>query len=223
MIGNDIVDLQYFEFPRHQHVRHLERVCTASEARAVRQSGCAARSFAVAWASKEAAYKLMSRDLALPHFLPREFAIQLDESDSLDRVDELRVSFGLAEARVTLSANPRWVHAIATSSHADCLAWQVREVQKSSGAEITPQEESEAVRSLAAELLRERGWKNVFLDFECRIPTLRQQERDDVKAGISLSHHGAFVAVAVARSRGNPGNLVDRDANSMLRESAVQL
>lgn len=215
LIGNDIVDLQYFESPAYRHVGYLEKVCTPAEARAVRESSNPSRSLAFVWASKEAAYKLVSRDAKLRHFVPREFVTDFDRRKSQDSCDELRVSYGPSQIRVTIFETARWVHAIAISSDNNGLHWRVQEIRKPAFLEITPSDESEAVRQLAKELLKECGWKSVSLDFEGKIPTLRQDMLGGKKA-ISLAHHGGFVAAAIAWSSGNSGEQAETVCSSVI-------
>jgi len=217
LIGNDIVDLRLIELPPHRHARFLERVCTPAEARALHRSNRPNTSLAVMWASKEATYKLLSRHLNLHHFVPREFVTNLDSCTSLHSCAELQVCYGKDQATVTTFLNERWVHAVATVSGSDDLHWRVQEMHKSPFHEITPRDESEAARRLAKELLLKCGWKNVVLDFVGKAPTLKQEGENGAEMGISLSHHGAFVAVAIAWSSSNPGRHEGVAYDSMVR------
>jgi phosphopantetheine--protein transferase-like protein len=204
LIGNDIVDLQYFESPRYQHIGYLERVCTAVEAREIRESENPARALAVVWAAKEAAYKLLSRELNLPHFGPHEFATDFDCRKSQGACSELKVSNGQARIGVTTFETARWVHAVASFSRSTGLLWRVRRIRKPSLRETTPQDESLAARRLANEFLQEFGWKDVSVNFEGKIPMLTQRELACREMAISLSHHGRFVAAAIACSGKSP-------------------
>src|ERR1700737_752566 len=77
LLENDIVDIDFCELPMHRHVRYLDRVCTAQEAVAIRCSVDPVRALATIWAAKEAAFKFFSQQLALIHFVPRKFGVQL--------------------------------------------------------------------------------------------------------------------------------------------------
>lgn len=197
MIGNDIIDLQYVEWPPYQHIRYLERVCTSAEAGAVRGSGNPARSLATVWAAKEAAFKLLSRSSNLVHFVPREFVTDFAQRSSLSSCDELRVSHHGTQTGVSILETTQWLHAVAKSPSCAALRWRVRENLQDASHEIAPTEESAAVRQLAKELLQECGMKNAILDFVGRIPALRNVGRLGGENSISLSHHGRFVAAAI--------------------------
>lgn len=200
LIGNDIVDLQFFEEPRYQHTGYLVRVCTAAEAREIRESENPARALAVVWAAKEAAYKLLSRELNLPHFVPHEFSTDFDSCKSQRSSGEFQVSIEQAKIGVTIFEAARWVHAVASFSRNAGLHWRVRRIRKPSLREITPQDESLAARRLANDLLQECGWKDASLNFARKIPLLTQREPAHLEMAISLSHHGRFVAAAIACS-----------------------
>ena len=200
MIGNDIVDLQYLERPPYQHIRYLERVCAPGEANAVRESSNPARSLAAVWAAKEAAYKLLARSSNLTHFVPREFVTDFAHCNSLPYSAELYVSHYRLRARVRIYETTQWLHAVAMSPRCGKVQWRVQEIEKDSHREITPADESAAVRQLAKELLQECGMKNVMLQFVGKIPTPRKAGALDGEEAISLSHHGRFVAAAIAWS-----------------------
>jgi len=198
LIGNDIVDLHYFESPFYQHIRYLDKVCTPKEAAAVRKSKNAVRVLAAAWAAKEAAYKLATRNSNLRHFVPRDFVTDLPQSDPWHYLDELLVSWNEHQTRVKVAGTAQWLHAIAISSQSCKLRWRVREIARPALQAITPKEESDASRDLAKELLQECGLKNLSLGFSGKIPALRQSGPCHREIAISLSHHGRFAAAAVA-------------------------
>lgn len=196
MVGNDIIDLQYLEWPPYQHIRYLERVCTPTEADAVRGSSNPARSLAAVWAAKEAAFKLLSRSYNLMHFVPRELVTDFALHNS--KSSELCVLHHRTQTNVSIFKTTQWLHAVAKSARCGALQWRVREIQKNAPHGITPANESVTVRQLAKELLQESGVKDAALDFVGKIPTLRNAGRLDPDKSISLSHHGRFVAAAIA-------------------------
>ena len=198
MIGNDIIDLQYFEWPPYQHIGYLERVCTSGEADAVRGSSNPSRSLAAVWAAKEAAYKITVRASNLTHFVPREFVTDFARRNSLPSCDELRVSYHGIQVSVSIFETTQWLHGVAKSPRCGNLQWRVRQIDKDPRHEITPAVESATVWQLAKELLQECGLKNVALDSARNIPTLRNAGLLDGEKAISLSHHGRFVAAAIA-------------------------
>ena len=200
MIGNDIVDLQYFDSPFYQHIRYLERVCTSLEADRVRQSKDASQALATVWAAKEAAYKLVSRTSSLKHFVPRDFVI--DARDLRGAYDELHVSCNGKEAKVKTFGTEQWLHAVAVFDDSCHLHWKVQEIHKPPFGIIAPSDESDIARQLARDLLSECGLKNALLDFVGRIPTLRQSGLYSIEKAMSLSHHGRFVAAALTWASG---------------------
>lgn len=202
MIGNDIVDLHYFGAPFYQHVRYLGRICAPDEAEAVRKSQDAPRTLAAVWAAKEAAYKLVSRNSNLRHFVPRDFATDIACRGSRSGYDELRVSYGGTHASVTIFGTGQWVHALAAFRQCSEVHWKVQEIHEPPFGIITPRDESDISRQLARELLYECGLKDACLDFVGRIPMLHQVGPFGSEAAISLSHHGRFVAAALAWNSG---------------------
>jgi len=202
LIGNDIVDLDYFESPFYQHIRYLERVCLPEEAVAVRKSKNAVRALAAVWGAKEAAYKLVSRSSNPPHFVPRDFVTDLARRNSRRHLDELQVSWNEKQVTVAIFGNAQWLHAVAVFSPSCKLHWRVQEIRKPMLQAITPKDESESSRQLAKELLQETGLKNLSLDFLGKIPALRQRGSCYREIAISLSHHGRFAAAALAWAPG---------------------
>jgi len=197
LLGNDIVDLQFCEPPTHRHVRYLDRVCTPQEAQAVRRSANPVKALAVLWASKEATYKLHSKDLGLCHFVPMQFAAEIENSDPA-RIDEkLSVLHAGVHTEVSLFANDCWVHAVATASvvRVDWRVWEIEKCMRGAGRASS---ESESVRFLARALLDELGLEDVSLQFDGRVPRLKRKDGSRAEMDVSLSHHGAYAAVAIA-------------------------
>ena len=196
LIGNDIVDLQYFEAPARSHIQYLDRVCTAAEAQFVRRSECASTKLAMVWAAKEAAFKLVSKELGLAHFVPREFETVWAGCCSRDLNTSLDVLYSDMQISVSVTANEQWAHATATFPGAGICGWKVAEINKCRLDQSKARDESEAVRSLARRFLAECG-RDELLEFVARVPTLRREHCDPRELDISLSHHGRFAAVAL--------------------------
>jgi hypothetical protein len=157
------------------------------------------QSLDVVWASKEAAYKLFARiGDNRGHFIPREFVLDSDGLGELTREGQMSVTHGGVEARVEVSIKKRWVHAIATFLGCGVVQWNVREIEQRFLDGRQARVESEAVRLLAGELLSKCGERDVVLKFEGRKPILSRKAGGQAGMGISLSHHGAFVGVAIA-------------------------
>lgn len=195
MIGNDIVDISLFGSPACQHVRHLDRVCTPEEARGVRKSTNPSISMAVVWAVKEASYKLFSKESGYFHFVPRQFVTEINEPVLTDG-GRLTVTYDNTPADVQVSITKNWVHAVAVRTENRNVGWRVRKIDRSGTSE--PIDESRAARLLAAELLLQFCGDNFALNFAEKIPTVTKQSDEHTGIGISLSHHGAFAAAAIA-------------------------
>lgn len=196
LLGNDIVDLRFCESPKKSHVHYLDRACTLEEAEAVRRSVSPARALALVWACKEAAYKLFSKQLKC-HFVPSQFAIQIEDRDPVLVDKKLSVLYAGAQTEVSLFAEELWVHAVAISPGMR-IHWAVREIEKCFAGRHRASHESEAVRSLANALLDDLGLRDVNLQFEGRIPQLRRKGGGQAGIDVSLAHHGEFAAAAIA-------------------------
>ena len=198
MIGNDIVDLQFFEAPAYHHVHYLKRVCTAEEASFVRQSHDSCRTLAIFWAAKEAAYKLISRCSPACRFIPHQFITQLDNSIDLASGATFEVIYAGNRIKTAIFQSDRWVHGVATFPGTNNVRWTGREIDRCSQSSHPTERESEAARWLAQDLLLESGEKELALKFAGRVPTVVLIGNGQPAAGISLSHHGAFASAALA-------------------------
>lgn len=214
LIGNDIVDLQFFERPARRPIKYLSRVCTAAEAMMVRRSENPCMSLEVVWAAKEAAFKLVSKELKVNHFVPREFETAWGGSHSQDLHVLFNVSYFGIHIAVTVSANEEWAHAIATFPQMNVLARKVARIDEGCGDQSAVGDESAAARSLARQLLAECG-REETLEFEGRIPVLKGEHGRASELGGSLSHHGRYAAVAIGGSRVIGGWPVGMVQNSM--------
>ena len=198
MIGNDIVDLHFVDWPPYQHVGHPERVCTGEELRSVREAERPSVTLAALWASKEATYKLFSREAPCP-FIPRLFDVRFGNPVRLAASETAIVIYRGNPTRIELTITDEWVHVIAISPAVQVVRWKTHEIDGSTrkGRRQVPLEESEAVRSLAAELASRYCEEEVFQDFQGRIPILKYKDGADAAIEVSFSHHGRFAAVAM--------------------------
>lgn len=209
MIGNDVVDLQFFESPAYHHVGYLNRVCTPAEARFVLQSDDPSTVLAMVWASKEAAYKAVSKRISCPYFVAREFETHFEKCPTQICSAELAVSHCGIQSIVKIMGTERWIHAIARLPEAGTFRWTVCEIKNCFAHNSAAKSESEAVRFLAKELFVECRLPDVALEFVERIPTVVRTAGGSAGVEISLSHHGAFAAAAVAYDVKARGLLMD--------------
>lgn len=163
----------------------------------VRDSADASVRLAVLWAAKEAAYKLISRTQTDCHFVPRHFVTEFDDSGDWNAGVEGRVAFEELDVTVRVSITPRWVHAVATYETRVAIRWGVAPVEEYCVRGSSAQRESTAVRELAKHLLEQAGVVGGTITQEGKIPSV-VSHREDASIGLSLSHHGAFVAAAIA-------------------------
>jgi phosphopantetheine--protein transferase-like protein len=197
VVGNDILDIHFVDTPAYHQVRYLEQVCTPAESQAIRDSADPSRSLAVVWASKEAAYKLFSKQIPRRCFVPRQFATWTENGTPLDSASELRVTHAGIQAKVTIVSTDQWVHAIATLFEGLVVRWTVQNIERFFPYHTRAKSESDAVRFLARQLLFTCGLQDAELEFVGRVPTVRRSGRDCKEIGISLSHHGAFASAVI--------------------------
>lgn len=152
---------------------------------------------AVIWASKEATYKLVSKQLGGSRFVPRQFVTQFNRHFSFDSYDKLVIFYGGAQINVEITRTAQWAHAVATFPGINAVRWAVREIEKCTPPSHQAQTESKAARQLASELLSNCGFADIVLTVAGGAPTATRNNREAVGLGISLSHHGAFVSAAI--------------------------
>lgn len=201
-IGNDIVDLGFIDSPAYQHIRHLERVCTKEESRAVRESSDPSRDLAVIWASKEATYKAVVNRGGDTKFVPREFVTHFERCEQLPSGYKLPVSHRGSSWHLQIALTERWVHAIALDPEHCVVRWAIAEIE-SFAPHCRTVNESAVARRIAVELLSASRRSDVVLQFAGRVPTVRKRRTgDSAGMGVSLSHDGAFAAAALAWAAG---------------------
>jgi hypothetical protein len=152
---------------------------------------------ATLWASKEAAYKSLMKTTNC-RFVPKRFAVRFGNPNRLTGTESAMVAHDGILMRVELSLGEHWVHAIALSPVVQVVRWTIREITRCFREDCQAQDESEAVRFLAAELVSRYCQEDVRLDFQGRIPILALKGGGRTAIDVSFSHHGKFAAVAVA-------------------------
>jgi phosphopantetheinyl transferase (holo-ACP synthase) len=152
---------------------------------------------ALIWAAKEAAYKVFSKQKAPCHFVPRQFVTQIENCDRARIDQKLSILYAGVQTEVSIFVAERWVHAVAAFP-AMKIHWAVREIEKCFLGSRKASNESEAVRFLANALLGELGLQDVSLQFDGRIPKLVREHGGYTGMEVSLAHHGAFAAAAIA-------------------------
>ena len=201
MVGNDIVDLQFFESPRYRHIRYLDRVCLPAEAAAVRRSESPVRKLAIIWASKEAAFKLISRGRCLRHFVPRDFLTDFRASEAAAEPLNGVVWYGGERLATQLAMCDGWVHATATNSSSVDVRWRVTQIAPFVNSAAVAGDESEAAREIAQSLFDELGFASASWSGQASTPLAPfSVAADRHEIAVSLSHHGAYAAAAVAWS-----------------------
>ena len=198
MIGNDVIDLNFADSPPREHIGHLQRACTQVELAAIRASPYPSRAFAVVWASKEAAFKLLSGRINHCSFAPKQFETNFTADAAGKTMAKLTVRFAHELANVTIASNENWVHAVAVAQEGCSVRWKVREIPACSGSGAEVNRESAAARLLARELFSEGGLEDAILEFHRNAPVVHSPARRLDQVGISLSHHGRYAAAAIA-------------------------
>ena len=190
-LGNDVVDLDDPETRLEVlHPRWTERVFTAAERRALEASPVRHRLHWSLWAAKESAYKARKRLAPGTVFSPREFAVDLAPLPAsgvgvvVGRVVHRDDRFDL-EVRLDRES----VHAVARGrgeASGPLL----------SGLGRTDRDPSLAARRLAATTIGPAlDLDPAAVEIVDRPPVAVHQDRR-LDAGLSLSHHGRFVAFA---------------------------
>lgn len=205
-LGNDVVDLGDPETRLvGLHPRWSERVFTAGERAALATSPQRHRLHWALWAAKESAYKARKRLAPGTVFSPKEFAVDLAPLPAkgigvvvgrvVHRGDRLDL-----EIRIDRES----VHAVARS-RGEAFGPLL------SGLAKTDRDPSLAVRRLAATTIGSiLGLDPVAVEIVDRPPVAVHRSRR-LDAGLSLSHHGRFVAFAcrldprLRRGRARPG------------------
>lgn len=227
LLGNDVVDLQH---PRcagkTRDRRFMERVFTFEEAHAIYDADDPERAIWIVWASKEAAFKVVSKLLGDPPLF-RHSEFRFRRHPSVAPVQGT-VTFQGTEIPVRIEERPDRVHALAW--HPDPVAVEIHaEVKFLPGLEHPPgpqwekslrprftdlewrsihRPDSALVRLNArAHLSRVLGVEETSIEIVSdegppgQMPPEVLVGGDEWSGDLSLSHHGRFLAWAFAGSR----------------------
>jgi hypothetical protein len=197
-VGNDVVDLDDPETRlAGLHPRWRERVFTEVEREALQASPARLRLHWALWAAKESAFKARKRLEPETVFSPRQFEVELSHLPATgDAVATGRVVHGRDVFGLEVRLEGASVHAVATSGSeaSSRVLWQVGESHGDPGA---------AVRRLAADAVGSAlGLDPDDLRVVGRPPVASFREAGG-EIGVSLSHHGRFVAFACALPAGS--------------------
>jgi hypothetical protein len=189
-VGNDVVDLADPETRLSGlHPRFEERVFGAAEREALEASRSRHQLHWALWAAKESAYKARKRLDPEAVFSPRAFAVELSPLPTTGGVAVGRVFHRGDVFDLEVRVDGASVHAVARSeSEAGArVVWKVGGTRSDPGV---------AVRRLAAAAIGAAlGLDPDGLRIVGRPPVATDGDRR-LDVGVSLSHHGRFVAVA---------------------------
>ena len=189
-VGNDVVDLADPETRfSGLHPRFDERVFCAAERRALEASPSRHRMHWSLWAAKESAYKARKRLDPETVFSPKEFEVELRPLPATDGVAVGRVVHrgDVFDLEVRLEGASVHVVAKSTDEAGARVLWKAEESLGDPGA---------AARRLAACAIGPAlGLDPAGLRIVGRPPVATSRDRR-IEVGVSLSHHGRFVAFA---------------------------
>ena len=199
-VGNDVVDLADAETRLEGlHPRWAERVFTAAERAALDTSPSSERHRLhwALWAAKESAYKARKRLEPETVFSPREFEVELSLLPAAAGVAVGRVFHGRQVFDLDVRLDGASVHAVATGRDeaGARVLWKVERAVGDPGV---------AARRLAARAIGPALGLDPFgLRIVGRPPVATSRDRR-IQVGVSLSHHGRFVAFACTLADARP-------------------
>jgi len=189
-VGNDVVDLADPETRLcGLRPRWAERVFGAAERQALDASPSRHLLHWALWAAKESAYKARKRFEPETVFSPKEFEVELSPLPAAAGVAVGRVFHGGQVFDLDVRLDGASVHAVATSADeaGARLLWKVERALGDPGV---------AARRLAARAIGPALGLDPFgLRIVGRPPVATSRDRR-IEVGVSLSHHGRFVAFA---------------------------
>ncbi|HYN02780.1 MAG TPA: 4'-phosphopantetheinyl transferase superfamily protein [Vicinamibacteria bacterium] len=189
-VGNDVVDLADPDTRLGGlHSRWGERVFCAPECEALEASPSRHLLHWALWAAKESAYKARKRLEPETVFSPKEFEVELSPLPAAEGVAVGRVCHRGEVFELEVHLDGASVHAVATSADegGTRVLWKVESALGNPGV---------AARRLAASSISSAlGLDPDELRIVGRPPVAICRDRR-VEVGVSLSHHGRFVAFA---------------------------
>ena len=191
-VGNDVVDLALAETRLGGlHPRWAERVFRRAEREALDASPSRHLMHWALWAAKESAYKARKRLEPETVFSPKEFEVELSPLPAADGAAVGRVVHRGDVFDLEVRLEGEVVHAVATSEDeaGARVLWKVEDARGDPGV---------AARRLAATAIGSAlGLDPADLRIVGRPPVATFRDRR-IELGVSLSHHGRFVAFACA-------------------------
>ena len=204
MVGNDIVDLTDRDADVTTYSARFDaRVFSEEERRSLRESAAPERLRWRLWAAKEASYKLACQRRPATSFSPIRFRVSLESATSAIEESEGRLRGRVQHpdecCRVEIFEGPQWVHAIAIPDGED-FGRVMHSIERLKGASAKDpgSRPSEAVRDLACMSVARRlalPSESLRVERVGRIPEIWHETRR-LPLGLSLSHHGEYVAFA---------------------------
>ena len=197
-VGNDVVDLALPETRLDGlHSRWGERVFCPAEREALDASPSRHLLHWALWAAKESAYKARKRLEPETVFSPKEFEVELSPLPATDGVAVGRVVHRGDVFELEVRLDGASVHAVATSQGqaGARVLWEVESALGDPGV---------AARRLAASAIGSAlGLDPDELRIVGRPPVATLRDRR-IEVGVSLSHHGRFVAFACTLADARP-------------------
>jgi len=215
-IGNDVVDLAKARSSLSvRRERFIERVCAPPERVCVARSKNPDLTLWAIWAAKEAAYKIALRRDVDTAFIKHDFIVEHPPLAEAESACEGAVQFSGMRIPVRWVVEKQAIHCVGAWP---CESARLNAVKSMLGLqddealdqETLSQKEldsarsapSRKVRQLAKKLLRAQGVVDVDIvrprdPDRWRAPRLWRGGEELLNSGVSLSHHGRFVAVAL--------------------------
>ena len=214
MLGNDVVDFHIDE-QKYNNPRFVNRILTRQEQHHLKQSANPNRFLWSLWAAKEAGYKARQRHHQQLTFSPMAFALSDDTLQQIlmaNHEDDIHGDMFFEKTHIEVKFSwlkPEVVHCLALIE-ANNGQWSRIDSQVACVADLkTYQQQSEAARNLAAQLLQCHGInadivrpKLILAGYQKPGPPVlidcnSGQPLPDI---ISLSHDHDYVAVALYRA-----------------------
>ena len=210
-VGNDIVDLREpGNLGKSLDGRFLARIFTNDERELIMRAASPDGLLWALWASKEAAYKAISRDNPGVSSIPRRYSVCFDEEIISETQGAMtgpfcrrngRVATPLGDVALRIDVTPEYVHALAAGDKGDFPHIFERADAISDGRDGTFDPSVVVRNRLLQEIARRLGCSIDALSV-LKDPTGPGAPRvllrgELLTAGVSLSHDGRFAAFAL--------------------------